>query len=72
MIGDLLRDERCAGIVEEMLEVYAPEIRKKRDGIFDNMPLRQAKLFSKGSLTWETLQLYIDKLNQATGGRDSF
>lgn len=72
VIGDLLRDERCAGIVEEMLEVYAPEIRKKRDGIFDNMPLRQAKLFSKGSLTWETLQLYIDKLNQATGGRDSF
>lgn len=72
VIGDLLRDERYAGILEEMLETYAPEIQKKRDGIFDNMPLRQAKLFSKGSLTWETLQSYIDKLNHATGGRELF
>lgn len=67
VIGDLWGDGRTAGLVKEMLKIYAPEVLadEKKEGIFNNMPLRQAKLFSRGSLTEETLKSYIEQLNQA-------
>ena len=67
VIGDLWRDGRTTGLVKEMLENYAPEVLadKKKEGIFNNMPLRQAKLFSRGGLTEMTLKSYMEQLNQA-------
>lgn len=67
VIGDLWKDERTTGVVREMLESYAPEVLadEKKEGIFDNMPLRQAKLFSRGCLTEEVLKSYIEQLNCA-------
>lgn len=66
-LDEIWKDERTHGLLREMLEKYAPDVLKdeKKAGIFDNMPLRQAYLFSRGNMPYAVLEQYIEKFNQA-------
>ncbi len=78
-LGDLLEDSRTAEVTLEMLKKHAPSVlayhNKDTDidysaisvdmakEMLHNMPLREARLFSKGTMTDAILNDFIIKLN---------
>lgn len=78
-LGDLLGDNRTADITLKMLKQYAPSVLSYHNKYTEidrnainvdmakellyNMPLREAHLFSKGTLTEATLNNFIAELN---------